>query len=100
MKASEIFREKRILENLNQRDEFGIAEIKIWEVPASRFYPDGKKFSLFCVFNGKVILGIDNHKPKGPRLHLGDVEVIYNFVSVDSLLLDFWELVRKAGFKA
>ena len=44
-------------------------------------------------------MGIDNHKPKGPHLHLGDQEVAYDYRGDERLLNDFWDLVRKAGFE-
>lgn len=48
--------------------------------------PDGIKYDLFLVKpnTDKVVFGIDdNHKPKGPRLHLNGREVPYGFTSVD-----------------
>jgi len=49
VKAEIIFREKRIIENILENGEFGLAEIKVWGVPISKHYPEGKKFSLFFV---------------------------------------------------
>jgi len=40
----------------------------------SEKYPAGRKFSLFLVAQGEVLVGLDNHKPKGPHLHLGKDE--------------------------
>lgn len=97
MKATLLFYEKRILEHENS-GELGIAELRIWRVPKTQ-YPTGRKFSLFLVVGGKVLIGIDNHRPKGPHLHLGEEEVPYTYFSVDQLLEDFWDMVRKAGFK-
>ena len=79
--------------------EIAIAELKVWKVPKSQHYEIGKKFSLFLVLRGRVIVGIDNHKPKGPHLHLGGEEVAYRYLDDDQLLKDFWDLVRKAGFE-
>ena len=78
--------------------EIAIAELKVWQVPKAKHYEDGRKFSLFLVLKGRIIIGIDNHRPKGPHLHLGAEEVPYNYVDDDQLLNDFWDLVRKAGF--
>lgn len=52
-----------------------VVEIKIWDVPKSKDYPSGRKFSLFLVAEGEVVVGFDNHKPKGPHLHLGNREL-------------------------
>lgn len=77
----------------------GIVELKVWEVPKSDEYPNQRKFSLFLAAQGQVLIGIDNHKPKGPHLHIGDEERPFHYRDDDQLLEDFWELVRKAGFE-
>ena len=81
--------------------ETGVCELKVWKVTPSADYPDGIKFSLFLVSraNGDVIIGIDNHSPKGPHLHQGPLESKYEFVDVDSLVDDFWCRVKKEGFE-
>src|SRR4051812_11181359 len=98
MKATLLFHEKRILEN-EKSGELAVAELKIWRIPKSQYYPAGRKFSLFLVVNGRVLIGIDNHKPKGPHLHFGSEEVPYGYSTDDQLILDFWDMARKAGFK-
>ena len=98
MKANPIFREKRLLQH-SRSSQIAIAELKVWAIPRSSAYPAGRKFSLFLVANGKVILGIDNHRPKGPHLHLGTEEMPYNYEGDGQLIADFWDLVRKAGFE-
>lgn len=77
-----------------------IAELKVWKVPKSRDYRNGIKYSLYLVSQGNVIVGMDNHRPKGPHLHLGDQELPYLFRSAPRLIEDFWDFVRKAGFEA
>lgn len=99
MKAESVFREKRLLLN-EVTGGVAVAELKLWTVPKSRYYPTGRKFSLFLVFDGKVLIGFDNHKPKGPHLHMGDRELPYLYRDDLSLISDFWDFVRKAGFKA
>lgn len=76
-----------------------VVELKLWSVPRTKDYPHGRKYSLFLVASGEVIVGIDNHKPKGPHLHLGNQELVYLYRNEASLLSDFWDLVRKAGFE-
>ncbi len=98
MKAEPILREKRILTNKRTGD-LAIAELKVWRVPKSGAYPVGVKFSLFLVSDGQILVGMDNHKPKGPHLHLGEQEVPYEFTNEASLIVDFWDLARKAGFE-
>ena len=54
---------------------------------------------MFLVVEGRVIVGIDNHSPKGPHLHLGNEEMVYEYEDDGKLLNDFWDLIRKAGFE-
>lgn len=97
-KANSLFREKRIVFN-RKTEKVALVELKIWEVAKSNHYPSGRKFSLFLVSEGKTLVGIDNHKPKGPHLHLGDQEVPYDYVDEEKLLADFWSFVRKEGYE-
>jgi hypothetical protein len=98
MKARPVFHEKRLVwsPSLNSA---GVVELKVWEVPRSEKYTAGRKFSLFLVVQGEVLVGVDNHRPKGPHLHLGKKERPFRYTDDDQLLKDFWELVRKAGFE-
>ena len=95
MKAKLVLQEKRLVEGGGR---IGVAELKVWEVPRSDEYPTGRKFRLFFVVDGNVAVGLDNHKPKGPHLHLEGREVPYPFTTLDQLVEDFWGFVRKAGF--
>ena len=98
MKAELLFHEKRILYN-KTTDQMAVAELRIWKIPQSKAYSKGIKFSLFLVAEGEVLVGIDNHKPKGPHLHLSNREIPYNYVDEENLLKDFWDLARKAGYE-
>jgi hypothetical protein len=98
MTARLVFHEKRLVWS-SKLNSAGIVELKVWEVPKSEEYPAGRKFSLFLVAKGAVLVGIDNHRPKGPHLHLGKDEQPFRYADDDQLLKEFWELVRKAGFE-
>jgi hypothetical protein len=80
--------------------EVAVAELKVWDVPSSPHYPEGLKYSMFLVAkeSGRVIVGFDNHKPKGPHLHHDGKELAYEFSDVEALLDDFWHWVKKEGF--
>jgi hypothetical protein len=95
VKANLVLHEKRLVEGGGR---IGVAAIEVWEVPRSGDYPTGRKFRLFFVVDGTVLIGFDNHRPKGPHLHLRSKEVPYAFTAIDRLVNDFWDLVRKAGF--
>lgn len=90
-----VLREKRLVEG---RSRIGVAAIEVWDVPRSDDYPTGRKFRLFFVVEGIVLVGFDNHRPKGPHLHLENREVFYRFTTIERIVGDFWDLVRKAGF--
>ena len=42
-----------------------VVEMKIYQIPASMDYPEGVKYSLFCVDmeTNTIIVGFDNHRP-------------------------------------
>ena len=46
-------------------------------------------FVFFAVKDGVVLVGYDNHAPKGPHRHLGGVEEEYRFEGLDELRADF-----------
>ncbi|MCM2278164.1 MAG: hypothetical protein NDJ89_08815 [Oligoflexia bacterium] len=76
-------------------------ELVVHEVGKSERYPDGIKYGLICfdLKTGRKIL-MDNHHPKGPHIHIDDLEVSYVFVSDEKLIEDFKELVfEKMGVK-
>lgn len=66
-----------------------ITEVKIWQVPNSLQYPRGIKYSLYLVKEGKVLVGYDNHHPKGPHKHYGHRQEPYSFTTIEDLIRDF-----------
>ena len=66
-----------------------IVEAKIWRIRDLKRYPQGYKYSLFGVYNGEVVVGYDNHYPKGPHYHIGPQEYRYKFSTVEKLKYDF-----------
>lgn len=77
-----------------------IAELKIWKVAKSKDYPEGTKYSLFFVLKdtGEILVGFDNHKPKGHHKHQNGLESNYDFQNMNKLTDDFWDEVNKRGF--
>ena len=77
-----------------------VCEIKIWNIENDYQYPGGLKYSLFCVeaASGKIIIGFDNHFPKGPHKHIVSIEETYNYIDSDLLVEDFWDEVSMRGF--
>lgn len=97
MRAQEVFRQKRYLEH-RDGDRIAIFEIVIWQVPSSNAYPTGVKYRIWLSAEGQTIFGIDNHKPKGHHLHVGNVEMPYVYRGVDELRSDAAKLIRQEGF--
>ena len=97
MKAVEFFRQKLVL-NHADGNRFAIFEIVIWKIPVSKDYPDGIKYRAWVSENGETLFGFDNHKPKGPHLHIGESEVGYVFRGMDALRADIGAMIKKEGF--
>lgn len=76
-------------------DDGCIIEMKIWEVPISEKMPEGVKYSLYCVKAGKILVGYDNHHPKGHHRHYGTQQQEYEFNGVEKLIADFLEDQRR-----
>lgn len=74
-------------------------EMIVWKISKSIHYPDGIKYRAWLSENGETIFGFDNHRPKGPHLHIGDREVGYLFRGYDELLKDIRKMIEKEGFK-
>ncbi len=47
---------------------------------------------------GVTLFGFDNHSPKGPHLHVREIEVGYVFRGLDALREDIIAMIRREGF--
>ena len=97
MSASKIFHQKVTLEHKNGK-RLAIFEIIVWRIPKSKDFPEGLKYRAWLSETCKTILGFDNHKPKGPHLHIGDSEIGYLFRGIEELLRDIRVMIEKEGF--
>ena len=79
-------------------DRQAIFEMVVWRIPRSRDYPEGMKYRAWLSEAGVTIFGFDNHKPKGPHLHIRDMEVGYLFRGFDELMADIRVMIEKEGF--
>jgi hypothetical protein len=89
MKAELIFHRK------NAEANGDIIEMKMWKVPVSKDQPEGIKYSLAYIQDGKRIVGYDNAERKGTDRHYEDKEEPYRFRGVDVLIDDFYRDVGK-----
>jgi len=75
-----------------------IVEMKIWQVPTSAKNPQGIKYSLVYIKDGKRFMGYDNAEGKGHHRHYRNLEKPYEFKGVNTLIENFYadvEAVRK-----
>jgi hypothetical protein len=73
-----------------------IIQIKIWHLPhPSDERPHGLKYSLFYGRKGERIIGYDNEAGKGDHRHYRDREEPYLFTTMEKLVADFWDDVKK-----
>lgn len=92
MKAQRIFYDKAVLA------DGAIVEMTIWRLPrATAERPHGLKYSLFYGRDGERIVGYDNERGKGDHKHLGEVESVYLFTSVEQMVADFLADVERAN---
>ena len=68
----------------------------IFHVGASKEYPEGTKYGLICrdMENDDFIL-MDNHYPKGPHIHVNEIEFIGEYINDEKLIADFHELALR-----
>jgi hypothetical protein len=90
MKAALLFHERRLF------DDGAIMEMKIWRVPQPVPPTSHRlKYTLFCGYPGRRLVGCDNERTKGDHRHLGGRELPYSFDSVEQLVADFLADVRR-----
>jgi hypothetical protein len=90
MKARELFNRRVAVA------EQAFAELVLWEVPdpvpgSTHRY----KYRLAFVVAGTCVLRYDNEAGKGDHKHVRGKEAKYRFVSVDKLVADFFEDIRR-----
>ena len=90
MKAREIFNRRVPVTKQS------FAELVMWEVPESILgSTHSYKYRLAFVVAGVCVLRYDNETGKGDHRHEKGKELKYRFVSVDQLVADFFEDVKR-----
>lgn len=97
MKAVRILHQKIVLKHTGGK-RLAVFEMEIWSFHKSKDYPQGLKYSAWLSENGETIFGFDNHKPKGPHLHIGNKEVGYIYRGLESLKQDIVAMIEKENF--
>ncbi|SMF48865.1 hypothetical protein SAMN02982989_2590 [Xaviernesmea oryzae] len=73
-----------------------ILQMKVWRLSApSGERPHGLKYSLFYGRPGERIIGYDNEQGKGDHRHYRGREEGYRFTTLERMILDFEEDVRR-----
>ncbi len=72
-----------------------LIEIKIWKVSKTEDKPDGVKYSIVYIKDGKRLVGYDNAEGKGDHRHHGEREESYKFTNIWNLMKDFKRDVKK-----
>ncbi len=80
---------KLILHNKVLLNHGVVVEMKIWNVQDDIRYSNGYKYSLFAIYGDEILVGYDNHYPKGHHRHIGNKEEDYNFTTLENLKNDF-----------
>lgn len=90
MKAKLVFNRRVVIA------DNAFAELVLWQVPEPvRGSTHNYKYSLAFVVEGKCVLRYDNEAGKGDHRHFGGQEQNYRFASVDALLADFTQDIRR-----
>ena len=90
MRAILLLRERLLLGG----DRF--ADIVIWRVPAPvRGSSHPYKYRLAFVVDEVCVLQFDNEADKVDHHHMGEQEAPYRFVSLQQLVDDFWDAVKR-----
>jgi hypothetical protein len=100
MVSATLIGHEKFITTHSSSDSTVIVEVKIWEVQDIQKYPEGIKYSLYCVDlrTKEVIIGIDNHHPKGHHIHIGSSEFLYQFQDVETLVEYFFNEIRQKGY--
>ena len=70
----------------------------VWKIPKDKYFPEGVRYRAWLSENGATLFGFDNHKPKGPHLHVGLRELGYLFRGFDELMKDIRNMIEQEGF--
>ena len=88
-----MFHEKVVKENGD------IIEARILRVSKSKAHPEGLRYSLVYIHQNKRVVGFDNFEGKSHHKQVGQQEFPYRFQTVEQLIRDFQEEVRKWKLK-
>lgn len=90
---------KEIFSHKHIKDNGDIIDIKIEHIEINRQYPEGIRYSLSYIKDGKTILRYDNHAGHPHHKHFGGKRKSYEFKDEWRLISDFEEDLKKLGIE-
>ena len=98
-KAEETLVLRDIFSHKHIKDNGDIVDINIQEVKKTQEYPEGVRYSLVYVRDGKNLVRYDNYMEHGHHKHIKDKRKDYEFKDEWQLISDFEEDLLKLGIK-
>jgi Family of unknown function (DUF6516) len=87
---------KIIVHTKTEEPDGAITELKVWRLPEpTEERPHGLKYSFYFGRDGARIIAYDNERGKGDHRHFLEHEEKYNFVSIEKLISDFLNDLKK-----
>ncbi len=88
--ADLVLRERVVL------SESAFVEAIVWRLPRPAAGSEHRyKYRLALVSDGACVVRYDNEAGKGDHKHLGERQIAYRFVDLETLQSDFWRDVEK-----
>jgi hypothetical protein len=72
-----------------------IVEMKLWKLDPTPQYPEGRRYSLVYVRQGRRLVGYDNYHGKGHHRHVKEREEQYAYCDEWRLFEDFAKDIEK-----
>ena len=98
-KAEEKLILRDIFSHKHIKDNGDIVDINIQEVKKTQEYPEGVRYSLVYVRDGKNLVRYDNYMGHWHHKHIRDKRKDYEFKDEWQLISDFEEDLLKLGIK-
>jgi hypothetical protein len=94
--GNELVKAQNIINSKELGDDGVIVQMVVWQVqqPLKGSNHDFK-YRLYCGRRGKCLVRYDNEDGKGDHRHYGDREEAYPYVSLEQLILDFLNDVKR-----
>ena len=90
MKATNLINER------HQISDNAFIELVVWDVPTEVIGSDHQyKYRLALIVDQVCVMRYDNERGKGAHKHIGDQEIDYTFVDIETLIDDFFKDVEE-----